>query len=516
MRRRRVHVFLSLVIATTAGIVQANGCAATHNSQSSSGGGGGAGGAGSGGAPTTASTGGTGGGGLLTTSSNSSGSGGSGGMVVNPCGTECGPVELCDPEHLGLDDNCDGQVDEGCACKAGEAHFCFKGDPSYRGAPGCFDGTEICTEQGQFGPCIGGVHAVAPDNCYQNDTSSCHAIAATPYSDVSLKPGTGTFSANAVAGSESYTVQCPTGVSQCPVVMAPDVFKPLQSGEYTVTYTKSVAGDPNPKSCTFPLFVGAPGLRIELSWEHSTADNGVDLDLHVHQPGNDQPWGISPAVPQDCTWSNCVFSDFEPPQGFDSPHWFADAPAIPPTPVNWYLDPTADNNTCYNDPRGVGADWKQLGIGCHNPRLDVDNITCDYSVTDPNSYSFCTPENINIDYPPAGKWTRIGVHYYNNHGLNYDVHPEIKIFCNGALAADLGPSGYYDPETPVTFQSSDGAGIGGNRFWIVADVAFVDDKCGKSFCTVKPVYADPGQKTPFFTIDDVAVSTFAPPYPPAQ
>ncbi|APR85141.1 Hypothetical protein A7982_10490 [Minicystis rosea] len=510
--RRRINFLLSLTILTTAGIGLANGCAATPvNQPTSSSTGGGLGG---GGATATGSTGSLGGGPTFTTGS-SGGSSGTGGTVVNPCGTGCGDVELCDPEHLGLDDNCDGQVDEGCPCKAGEAHFCFKGDPAYRGVPGCFDGTEICGELGLFSTCIGGVHAVAPDNCYQNDTASCHAIAAPPYSDVSLKTGTGTFSNNAVAGSEKYTVQCPAGVSQCPTVMTPDVFKPLQSGEYTVTYTKTVAGDPNPKSCTYPLLVGAPGLRIELSWEHSTADTGVDLDLHVHEPGNTQPWGITPPVAQDCMWANCIVDAFKPPQPFSSPSWFADPPAKPPTPVNWYLDPVMANNTCYNDPTGVGLKWASLGLGCHNPRLDVDNRTCDYSVTDPNGKSFCTPENINIDYPPKDKWTRIGVHYYHNHGLNYDVHPEIKIFCNGALAAHLGNAGYYDPETPVTFEPSDGATLGGNLFWAVADVAFTDDKCGKSFCKVQPIYSDPVQKTPFFTIDNAAGATFAPAYPAA-
>ena len=516
MRRRRTNALLALVFAVPVAVALANGCSAMpSNNQFTTSTSSGAGGLG--GASTNASSGsgGTGGGVTFTTSSGGGEDAGAEDVITNPCGSKCGPVELCDPEHLGTDDNCDGLVDETCSCQAGQAHFCFKGDPSYRGAPGCFDGTEHCTEQGKYGPCVGGVHAAPPDNCFLNDTSACHPISAPPYSDVTLKTGTGNFSANAVVGSESFAVQCPAGVSQCPVVTPPDVFKPLQSGEYTVTYTKSVAGDPNPKTCTYPLFVGAPGLRIELSWEHTTADTGVDLDLHVHQPDNTQPWGISPAVAQDCTWSNCVVSDFAPPQGFDSPHWFADPPAIPPTPVNWYLDlANPQNNTCYNDPRGVGTEWALLGKGCHNPRLDVDNITCDYSVTDPNSYSFCTPENINVDYPPTGKWTRIGVHYYNNHGHSYDVHPEIKVFCNGALAADLGPGGYYDPETPVTFEPSDGSSIGGNRFWVVGDVAFVDDKCGKSFCTVRPVYSDPVQKTPFFTIDDAATSTFAPPYPP--
>jgi hypothetical protein len=522
MRRRRTNVALVLTCAAIGGVGLANGCSATpgNNQFTTSSSSSGAGGTGTGGAMSSSSgSGGMGGMGITIHPGSGGGGGtGTGGTIINPCGTACGPVELCDPEHLGLDDNCDGLVDETCPCQAGQAHACFKGDPSYHNAPGCFDGTEICTEQGKYGPCIGGVHATPPDNCFLNDTSACHPISAPPYADVGLKQGTGNFSANATPGTETYTVTCPTGVSQCPMVTPPDVYKPLQSGEYTVTYTKMVAGDPNPKTCTFPLFVGAPGLRVELSWEHTTADQGVDLDLHVHQPDDTQAWGISPAVPQDCTWSNCVVSDFSPPQGFDSPHWFADPPAMPPSPVNWFNDlANPQNNTCYNDPRGVGQEWAGLGLGCHNPRLDADNITCDYSITDPNSYSFCTPENINIDYPPTGKWVRVGVHYYSSHGLNYDVHPEIKIFCNGALAADLGPAGYYMPETPVTFEPSDGAGLGGNRFWMVADVAFSDDKCGKTLCTVKPIYSDQAQKTPFFTIDDAATTpgNFAPPYPPA-
>src|SRR5262249_27603658 len=34
--------------------------------------------------------------------------------AADPCAPICGPIELCDSDHLGLDDNCDGVVDEGC------------------------------------------------------------------------------------------------------------------------------------------------------------------------------------------------------------------------------------------------------------------------------------------------------------------------------------------------------------------------------------------------------------------
>jgi hypothetical protein len=154
-------------------------------------------------------------------------------------------------------------------------------------------------------------------------------------------------------------------------------------------------------------------------------------------------------------------------------------------------------------------------MGCHNPRLDVDNITCDFSITDPENPNFCTPENINVDFPPKSSYFRIGVHYFSNHNLTYDVHPEVKIYCDASLAADLGPHLFYSPELPVTFHAEDGAGSNdGTRFWLVADVAFTNDSCGKSFCKVVPLYADAGSRTPLFTTADVVATTFGPAYPP--
>jgi hypothetical protein len=489
--------------------------------------------------------------------------------TINPCDSGCGPTELCDPSHIGLDDNCNGVVDEGCPCTPGAVHWCFKGDPSYRNKPGCFDGTMTCSEIGQWNACTGGVHDTATDKCFANNPS-CHAITAVPGAKVDLHTGTGTFSAGAVPGSESYTVSCPAGVSQCPAVIPLSSYTPIQSGEYTVTYTKMVAGNPNPAACTFPLIVGARGLRVELSWEHPavTGTSGVDLDLHVHEPpcttngdpctgaaqccsasctagvcgsGGCQPngaactgaaaccsglctggacaeapippWSIAGA-PQDCTWSSCTISSIQMyPKS--APHWFPDT-NMQPAPCNWDIQtsPLSPDNLCYNDPRGAGVLWQSADMGCHNPRSDIDNKQCDISVTDPNSSSWCGPENVNVDYPPASAWFRVGVHYYRSYGLNYDVHPEIKIFCNGALSADLGPHSFYAPEAPVTFTPADAPGLGsGNRFWLAADVAFVTDACSHVSCVVQPLYADPVNKTPLLRLDTDVTAAFTPPWP---
>lgn len=434
------------------------------------------------------------------------------GADSSACAVQCGNAELCGGPSAGIDDDCDGQVDEGCPCVPGTAHACFAGDPSYRGTTGCHDGVQICTEQELWGACTGGVQAIGPDNCSQGPSQACHPISGIPFVVSKLASGTGTFSADAIAGSESWTVQCPAGVSQCPAVKAGGLFQPLQSGEYQITYTKSVTGG-GQQSCDYPLFVRAPGLRVELVWEHQATSGGADLDLHLHQPANTQSWGVTTAAVQDCGFANCKVSAFVN----GSPNlanWFAGPPATPPTPVNWWLDPVAENNGCYYAPQGLAQQWKTLAKGCHSPRLDLERVTCSSSVTDPDDTGFCMPENINIDHPPSSQWMRVGVYYYSNHTISYDVHPRVKVFCDGALAADLGPAGFHTPSKPVTFAPSDGASAGaGNRFWPVLDVAFVSDGCGQRSCKVVPIYANAATRTPFLATDTVAETSFLPAYP---
>ncbi|WP_437670288.1 hypothetical protein [Sorangium sp. So ce131] len=429
-----------------------------------------------------------------------------GDVTVNPCGSECGPVELCGVDengvdHDGLDDNCNGVIDETCACIAGQAHACFRGDPSYLRHEGCFPGTQLCDETGTWGPCVGGVHA--DEICYETDLRGCHAIQAAPFANVDLRTGLGTFGGDAVAGSEVWTVECPAGVDPCPSVGGADEddFKPLQSGEYKVTYTKGLANGET-ETCAYPLFVGARGLRVELEWEHEPTS--VDLDLYLHKPNNTQPWTIGGSNVA-CGYANCTIDSLT---GDSTITWFSDT-ATPPDPVNWYLDPEETNNTCFYAPRSVGEEWRDYGRGCHNPRLDLDNIYCDYNVTDPDNPSFCAPENINVDFPPKAGWMRVAVDYFGG-GSRMDVHPRVKIFCNGELGADLGPAGFYDPEQPVAFLPDDS----GDMFWLVADVVFPDPgECGTNTCIVRPIYADPTTKTPYLASRREIMGNFGPPYP---
>jgi len=169
------------------------------------------------------------------------------------------------------------------------------------------------------------------------------------------------------------------------------------------------------------------------------------------------------------------------------------------------------NNLCYYAPRNEGQEWIDNGQGCHNPRLDIDDISCDPSVTDSTNYSFCVPENINVDFPPENTWIRVGVHYYpGTSSYTGPIHPDVKIFCDGALAGELGEHGFYTPEIPVEWTSANWA-----TFWPVADVMIKKDQCSSS-CIVKPIYANDQSKLPLLLPNQTSGSSpsFGPPYPP--
>ncbi len=427
-------------------------------------------------------------------------------VPVNPCGTKCGPTELCDGVNKGIDDNCNGVVDEGCACSPGEAESCFKGDPSYLTTAGCYPGTQKCSENGIWQTCVGGNHAT--EDCFNADPNACHPISSVPFATVDLKTGSGNFANNADPGSSDYSIMCPPGVSPCPTVDANGNVQVLVSGEYTVTYSKNVNGVH--EQCEYPLYVGARGLRVELSWDYPIGSD-VDLDLHMHQNATTTPWANETSGSgQDCGYINCKISTFSPFTGTNAPNWFPLTQIMPNDPVSWFLDPVTNQNTCYFAPRGAGAEWQSNGQGCHNPRLDLDNVTCNPSITDPQNPSFCASENINVDFPPSNDWIRVGVDYFSAHSYTGVIHPNVKIYCDGQLAADIGVHGFFSPETAVAWPP-----LYAKKLWAVADVKFTKDQCSKQ-CIVKPLYLnnDTTQRQPVYLDQVTANGSFGPPYPP--
>ncbi len=62
-------------------------------------------------------------------------------------------AEGCSPEDCenGLDDDCDGEVEEGCACLPGATRSCYAGPAETRGHGLCVEGTMACSQGAEFG-----------------------------------------------------------------------------------------------------------------------------------------------------------------------------------------------------------------------------------------------------------------------------------------------------------------------------------------------------------------------------
>jgi hypothetical protein len=71
--------------------------------------------------------------------------------------------EICN----NLDDNCNGEIDEGCPCEVNTVKSCFSGSPLTRNVGLCRDGQHEC-KNGSWGECIGDI-LPAKEICDQFD-----------------------------------------------------------------------------------------------------------------------------------------------------------------------------------------------------------------------------------------------------------------------------------------------------------------------------------------------------------
>jgi hypothetical protein len=407
----------------------------------------------------------------------------------NPIGANagCKGVEDCGPSGSGngLDDNCNGVVDEGCSCVPGAVEKCFLGPPGKRGVGGCTDGTATCSGQefGSWGPCTGSI-GPSSEKCdkLDNDCNGCSddGLCCTPaldcpapgdpriapkppYTDVPLKgelffPGMATSWSWKIVGGpcDQLFATTTTPVAQSFTLMggnAQDATAHFTlSGDYTVTLTV-VGTDGQTYTCTWVQHIVGPGVRLELCWDHSGKD---DLDLHVHKPGTTTKWFTNDGTtdnPDDCYYKNCKADEY------------SSTGTHPPQP-NWGYANSAIAE-CVGAPEGM--DWQTNLNACHNPRLDIDNISTSGK-----------PENINIDNPKDGDSFRAAVHYYTG---NTEEHPLVNIYCGGNLLATYGKA----PDTLTGFNK--GAGYNAGMLWRVADVkATVDASGNTTGCTITQLH----------------------------
>lgn len=398
--------------------------------------------------------------------------------------TDEGELYLCE----GLDNDCDGIVDENCPCKLGEVQPCFLGPPGSRDVGACADGAQLCISSEVmdiWGPCEGGI-SPSDELCdgMDNDCDGCtdeiidcepdgtcpepgdpRVPDGTPFSAYSLNGGDfywGEDEATALSwrwsidggpcdsisgGTPSFTLMGANSQNA--------VFTPTLSGNYTVTMTVTTAE--GTFECIWIVHIAGPGLRIEMCYPESWTQ---DLDLFLMGPGFEVPWhrtttdSYSPA-PEACSWANCE----------------ATIRGAGYSRVNWGYS-TSDLSECDGGPQG--PQWTSLGY-CANPRLDIDNNL---------SEGIGMPENINVDRPVDGDSFRIMVQNFS--GGN--SHPLVNIYCDGNRLATYGAS----PDSVSGFMGTAGY-FGLGAMWRVADVLAITDDLGDTVdCLITPVHP-PGE-----------------------
>jgi hypothetical protein len=401
-------------------------------------------------------------------------------VCTNPVDPACGPTEIC---GNGSDDNCDGQVDENCACQSGAVQACFRGPPGKRGVGSCVDGSQTCQGSGEFafwGPCTGGIGPTGEacdtqDNdcngCADDNPACCVVDLACP-GPGSMPDGqpfqpyviNGALFYGGTVSSWAWTVSggpCdqlfvsegkPPSFTLTGQTTSQLTINPTLSGDYTVTVVMTLP-DGSTRTCTFIVHIGGPGLRVELCWD--TTPN-ADIDLHLHKPGTTTAWfgSISSINNDDCYYINCKASSF-----YAAPNWgYANSPL----------------SECQGGPEG--PQWTTLGY-CRNPRLDLDNISTN-----------AKPENVNVDVPANAATYRVMVHYY---GGSVTTHPMVDIYCGGNLKATYGQS----PDLVSGFTS--GGSFGAGPMWRVVDVTPTVVGGVTTDCALAPLHA-PGMTTGYY------------------
>lgn len=422
----------------------------------------------------------------------------------------------------GLDDDCDGDVDEGCPCEAGQTQACFNGKPAQRNVGTCRDGIQTCkinpmraVVKGTWGKCK---NAILPtkDLCDKADNNcngcSDEGLCCSPKIDCSYDIGTAfPFADKLIDGTKIYdpgneyqdadkaTWEWTLTKGSCDIVLKKTSFSLASavegvtgastdeaekitfsgvglskfnvnfqlSGTYNL-HLKVTRENGEVYECEWPLKVASNGLRIELCWDTYSS---IDVDLHLGKENKTTAWNNN----SECYWKNCDTS-----RGYNG------------TDPDWgYL------NTMNYDP-ATGAEKSMP-----NPRLDIDNRA---------EGEGAKPENINLDNPVENDVFKVLVHHYSPaevvngecldwyHGVFVDIcleyeeiytysYPVVNVYCGGSLKATYGTG---ETGTQVSdFRDRDDS-------WEVVKIKWVGDPTSDE-CILTPNLKENNAQVPTFT-----------------
>jgi hypothetical protein len=406
-----------------------------------------------------------------------------------PVADGCLAREFC---GNGVDDDCNGQLEEGCSCVPGAVQSCFRGPPGRRNVGVCRDGTQTCEMSGRWGPCMGDI-VPREDVCNGADNlcngcsqrRDCAILCPSP-GDPRV-PDAAPLRSYALRGGDFYMGPARTWswqvtggpcdrVSRRPsfdltgATAQNATFFPRLSGDYGVTLTV-VTGSGATLSCNWVVHVEGPGLRVEMCYPENER---LDLDLYVHRPGTTTAWfrGMGTAfdpLPDSCGWHNCEATIRQ-----------MDALGRPVPRADWGYAPSPLAE-CENGPQG--DQWRRLGF-CANPRLDIDNNLAE---------GIGVPENVNIDRPREGETFRVMVQNFSGD----TAHPLVNVYCSGRRVATYGAP----PDVLMAFRGPRGDTAPG-AMWRVADVTTHVDARGRTQCDVQGLHPPGSTRGYWVTVND--------------
>ncbi len=228
---------------------------------------------------------------------------------VDCVGSKTPATELCGNT---VDEDCDGNLDDGCACDEGETDDCYPGSDETRGVGACHDGLQHCeVEDGVavWGTDCDGAVTPEPEVCGNEVDEDCddeldEGCAPIECPDDLTVPA-GRAASLMVGGDElddyAFAITSgPVGGATTAVWTGRDPGLPSAQltayiiGEYTIHVSARDASNAL-HECSFKLTALPHGLRVQLRW-----DGSGDVDLHLHDDSA-SPWFN--AV-DDCYWSN--------------------------------------------------------------------------------------------------------------------------------------------------------------------------------------------------------------------
>ncbi len=100
------------------------------------------------------------------------------GQLSDCTGARTPGEEVCTPAGMqGSDENCDGAIDETCACMPGEMRGCYNGGAGTLDVGTCKAGTQTCSASGALGACTGAVLPAAETCANQGADDNCDGAA---------------------------------------------------------------------------------------------------------------------------------------------------------------------------------------------------------------------------------------------------------------------------------------------------------------------------------------------------